>query len=176
MPLARLVRVFAWTGLTSIGGGRSAFFYDAVVLRRRWVTDAEFLQDVTISQILPGPNFSNLAIALGYRLAGAAGAAWALLAVAGPGALILLAVAMWYFARGFSPAVSAVMHGMGGAVVGLVLVTTARVASPVLRDSRAVLVAAVTFAAVGPLRVNTALVIVLVGVVSLFLHRPRARA
>jgi chromate transporter len=104
-----------------------------------------------------------------------AGAVWALLAVVAPGALILLAVAALYFAYGFSPAVNTLMHGMGGAVVGLVLVTTARLAWPVLRDSRAVLVAAVTFAAVGPLRINTALVIVLVGAASLFLHRPRAR-
>ena len=101
---------------------------------------------------------------------------WALLAVVGPGALILLAVAVFYFARGFSPAVNTVMHGMSGAVVGLVLVTTARVASPVLHDGRAILVAAAPFAAVGPWRMNTALVIVLVGAVSLFLHRPRARA
>lgn len=101
---------------------------------------------------------------------------WALLAVVGPGALILLAAAAVYFARGFSPAVNTVMHGMGGAVVGLVLVTTARVASPVLHDGRALLVAAVTFAAVGPLRINTVLVIILVAAVSLFLHRPRARA
>jgi chromate transporter len=115
-------------------------------------------------------------VALGYRLAGVSGAVWALLAVVGPGALILLAVAVMYFARGFSPAVNTLMHGMGGAVVGLVFVTTARVASPVLRDARAVLVAALTFAAVGPLRMNTALVIVLVGAVSIFLHRPRTRA
>jgi chromate transporter len=113
---------------------------------------------------------------LGYRLAGVAGAVWALLAVVGPGALILVTVAVLYFARGFSPVVNTVMHGMGGAVVGLVLVTTARVASPVLRDARAVLVAAVTFAAVGPLRMNTAVVIVLVAAISLFLHRPSARA
>ena len=104
------------------------------------------------------------------------GAVWALLAVVGPGALILLAVAVLYFARGFSPGVNTIMHGMAGAVVGLVLVTTARVASPVLRDARAVVVAAATFAAVGPLRMNTAVVIILIAGVSLFLHRPPARA
>jgi len=100
---------------------------------------------------------------------------WALLAVVGPGALILLAVAVLYFARGFSPGVNTLMHGMGGAVVGLVLVTTARVAAPVLRDARALVVAAATVAAVGPLRMNTALVIILVAGVSLFLHRPPPR-
>lgn len=144
-----------------------------MVVRRRWLTDAEFLQDLTLSQLLPGPTFSNLAVALGYRLAGVAGAAGALLAVVGPGALIVLAVAAFYFARGFTPDVNGVLHGMGAAVVGLVLVTTARLAIPALRDARAIVVAALTFAAVGPLRLNSALVIVLVGILSVFLHRPR---
>ena len=32
--LSRIVQVFGWTGLTSLGGGRSAYFYDALVMRR----------------------------------------------------------------------------------------------------------------------------------------------
>ena len=34
VPLSRLVRVFTLTGILSIGGGRAAFFYDALVTRR----------------------------------------------------------------------------------------------------------------------------------------------
>src|SRR3989441_9796042 len=70
VPLRSLIRVFAWTGLTALGGGRSAYFYDAVVVRRAWVTTGEFVQDLTLSQLLPGPNFANLAVALGCRLGG----------------------------------------------------------------------------------------------------------
>ena len=29
--LSRIVRVFAWTGLTSVGGGRYAYFYESLV-------------------------------------------------------------------------------------------------------------------------------------------------
>jgi chromate transporter len=40
------------------------------VEKRRWLTNHEFIQDLTLSQLLPGPNYSNLAVALGVRLAG----------------------------------------------------------------------------------------------------------
>ncbi len=43
VPLWLLIRVFAWTGLTALGGGRSAYFYDAVVVRRSWVKTSEFV-------------------------------------------------------------------------------------------------------------------------------------
>ena len=54
-----LTRVFAWIGLISIGGGRAAYFHDALVVRRRWLTHEEFLQGLTLSQILPGPTVTN---------------------------------------------------------------------------------------------------------------------
>ena len=164
--------MFTWTGILSIGGGRAAFFYEALVVRRRWLGTDEFLQDYTLAQLLPGPNVSNLAITLGHRLAGLPGAAWALLAVVVPGLVILLALAVLYFARGLAPTTSSLMHGMAAGVVGLLLVTSGRLMRPVLVTARAVAIAAGTFAAVGPLRLNTALVLLVAAALSLWLHRP----
>jgi len=171
--LRHLIRVFAWTGLTSLGGGRSAYFHNAVVVRRRWVRDDEFVQDLTLSQLLPGPNFANLAVALGCRLAGWAGGAWALLAIVAPGAVILLLLTVLYFRGGFAPATTHVMHGMAATVVGLVLVTTARLVRASIRGRAGVAVAAVTFLLVGPFHVFTPLALALVLPVSLWWHRPR---
>ena len=173
--LRRLIGVFTWTGLTSLGGGRSAYFHEAVVVRRRWVGNDEFVQDLTLSQLLPGPNFSNLAVALGCRLAGPRGGAWALGAVLAPGAVILLALAALYFRGAFAPGVARLMHGMSAAVVGLVFVMTARIVTASLRGRAAVLIAVATFFLVGPFHVNTVVAIVLVLPLSLWLHRP-ARA
>src|SRR5215470_5224930 len=172
--LSRLVQVFAWTGLTSLGGGRTAYFYDALVMRRPWITSHEFIQDLTISQLLPGPSFSNLGVALGVRLAGGRGGAWGALAILVPGALILLGLTWLYFHVGFSPKTTSAMHGMGAAVVGLVFVTTGRMIRTGVRDLRGLLMSAAIFLLVGPLHVNTALVIVLVVPVSLWLYRPRS--
>ena len=170
--LWHLIRVFAWTGLTSLGGGRSAYFHEAIVVRRRWVTNDEFVQDLTLSQLLPGPNFSNLTVALGCRLAGLRGGAGAFLAVLVPGAVVLLLLAVLYFRGAFAPGAAPIMHGMGAAVVGLVFVMTARIVAASLRGRAALLVAVATFLLVGPLHVNTLLSIALVLPVSLWLNRP----
>jgi chromate transporter len=176
ISLSQLTRVFALTGIVSIGGGRAAFFYEALVVRRRWLRTDEFVQDYTLAQLLPGPTASNLAITLGHRLAGVQGALWALLAILVPGLVVLIVLAAIYFSRGLTPTVTSLMHGMAAAVVGLLIVTSVRMMRPVLVDARAIVVAAATFAAVGPMRLNTAAVLVVVAVVSLFLHRPGSSA
>ena len=168
--------MFTWTGILSIGGGRAAFFYEALVVQRRWLRTDEFMQDYTLAQLLPGPNVSNLAIALGHRLRGLGGAGWALLAVIVPGLVVLLVLATVYFGRGLAPATVSLMHGMSAAVVGLLLVTSVRLMRPVLVSARAVIIAAATFGAVGPLRLNTALVLLVSAALSVWLHRPGSRA
>jgi chromate transporter len=174
ISVARVVRSFALTGILSIGGGRTAFFYDALVTRRRWMRVDEFLTDFTLAQMLPGATFANLAITLGHRLAGLGGAFGGLVAVIVPGGVILIVLAAIYLARGLTPDVATLMRGMSAAVVGLVAVTTVRMARPALLSVRALTIAVVTFVAVGPLRLNTPLVIVVMTAIGLWLNRPAA--
>jgi chromate transporter len=171
VSLPRLAAVFTWIGLSSLGGGRSAYFHEALVRRRGWIDHDEFVQDFTLSQVLPGPNFSNLAVVLGYRLAGLAGAVWGLLAVVLPGALILLALTVLYVRGVFGATATGSMRGMSAAVVGLVLVTTLRIMRGSLRGGRAALVAALTFAGVGPLRLPTIGVVLVMTAASFWLLR-----
>jgi chromate transporter len=166
------VRVFALTGILSIGGGRAAFFYDALVTRRRWMRVDEFLADFTLAQLLPGATFANLSITLGHRLAGVAGAFGGLAAVVVPGGVILVVLAAIYIARGLMPDVATLMRGMSAAVVGLVAVTTIRMARPALLSTRALAIAAATFIAVALLRLNTPAVIVVMAAIGLWLNRP----
>jgi chromate transporter len=170
VSLLRLIAVFAWTGFSSLGGGRSAYFHDALVRRRGLVRHDEFVQDFTLSQVLPGPNFSNLAVVLGYRLAGLAGGVWGLLAIVLPGAVILLGASALYAQGAFGPGATLLMRGLSAAVVGLVLVTSLRIMRGSLRGGRAVVVAGLTFAAVGPLRLPTVAVVLVMAVLSLGLH------
>jgi len=72
-----------------------------------------------------------------------------------PVASILVVLASLYLARGLTPSVATLMHGMSAAVVGLVAVTTLRMARPTLVSARAIAIAAATFAAVGLLKLNT---------------------
>ena len=167
-----LLQAFTWIGLTSIGGGRSGYFYQAFVVRRRWITDEEFVQGLTLSQLLPGPTVSNLAVALGHRLRGAVGAACGWFGLLLPGSLAIIAASALYFGRGAGPGAAAALRGMGAAVVGFMLVTVARLARGALRGRGAPAIAALAFLVVGPLGLNLFLAILLVGALSLWLNRP----
>jgi chromate transporter len=170
--VADIVRVFTWTGLTSVGGGRSGYFHERVVVRHDWADDDEFLQDLTLSQLLPGPNVSNLAVAIGYRLAGLAGSVGAWLSLILPGALIMLVLTLLYFKRGVDAHTAVAMRGMGAAVVGLMLVTNARLMHGASRGRAGTWIAAATFLAVGVLRVNMAVVVAVMTALGLWLNRP----
>jgi chromate transporter len=175
VSLLRLIVAFTWTGICSLGGGRSAYFHDALVRRRGWIRHDEFVADFTLSQVLPGPNFSNLAVVLGYRLAGLAGGGWGLVSVVLPGAVILVVLGALYVGGAFSPSLTLLMRSLSAAVVGLVAVTTLRIVRGSLRGGRALVVAALTFAAVGPLRLPTVGVVLVMAAASLWLQRaPRA--
>lgn len=171
--LSQVLKVFGWIGLTSLGGGRSVYFHAGLVEKRKWITNHEFIQDLTLSQLLPGPSYSNLAVALGVRLAGWRGALWGAVALIVPGALILLALAALYFHIGFTPNVKSAMHGASAAVVGLVFVTTARIMRTAIRRGGELLVAGAIFLLVGPLHVHTIVAVLLVAPLSLWMHRPR---
>lgn len=170
---AQILRAFVELGLTSFGGGRSAYYYEALVARRRWIKTHDFLQDLTLSQILPGPNVTNLAVAVGRRLAGLAGAASALVAVILPGAVVLLILTTFYMHGSITSDAQSAIHGGAAAVAGVVVVTTVRMGL-VFRGWRVIAIAGAAFAAVGPLRLNTIATVLVAGAVSLWLHRPRA--
>ena len=91
----------------------------------------------------------------------------------GPGALILTALAVAYFRVGFTPRTAHLMHGMAAAVIGLIVVMTARMVRASIRTVPAAAIAALVFVLVGVLRVNTVVAIALVVPASLWLHRPR---
>lgn len=117
--LRETFREFLLIGLTSFGGGRSAYFQDAFVKRRKWVTEDEFLEAIAVSQILPGPNIGNLAAYLGQRLRGGQGAIIAVLCLTLPGAISILALAWLYF-NGMPASVSEpIGRGVSAAAAGL---------------------------------------------------------
>ena len=118
-PLAAIAQAFAWIGLVSFGGGRFAYFHEALVVRRHWLTEPEFLEAVAISQVIPGPNVGNLAAYLGQRLGGWPGAVTAVICLIVPGGLMLLGL-IWLYFGGLPPTlIGPVARGVTAAAVGI---------------------------------------------------------
>jgi chromate transporter len=173
--LMALLSAFGTIGLTSFGGARAAYFRHVLVVSRRWIDDRQFLEALTVSQILPGPNVSNLTVSLGQRLRGLTGAALASLGFLLPGALMILALAMFYFGHGTIPAVSAIFKGVGAAAVGLSAATVWQVGRAGVADPRDLVIIAATFALIAVLRVNLIVPLVTIAPLSIWLARPRPR-
>src|SRR5262245_65051590 len=68
---------FARIGLSGIGGVLP-YAHHTIVEDEGWLTDREFTEVLSVAQILPGPNIANVAILLGTRFRGFAGAAAAI--------------------------------------------------------------------------------------------------
>lgn len=94
---------------------------DEVVRRRRWMTREQFLDLIGATNLIPGPNSTELAIHIGRERAG-----WAGFAVAGacfilPAVLLVTAIAWAYVRFGTLPEVAGVIGGIKAVVIAIVV-------------------------------------------------------
>lgn len=115
--------LFLRLGTTAFGGPAAhiAMMEDEVVRRRRWLTRDEFLDLLGATNLIPGPNSTELAIHIGHRQAG-----WPGLLVAGvsfilPAVLIVTAFAWAYVRYGSLPQVAGVLYGVKPVIIAIVL-------------------------------------------------------
>lgn len=87
----------------------------------QWMSDKEALDLVAVAQSAPGVVAVNAAIIIGYRLAGYAGAAVALLATVLPPLLILTVIAYFYDAFANNYYVQILLRGMQCGATALIL-------------------------------------------------------
>ncbi|MGA7393434.1 MAG: chromate transporter, partial [Terrimicrobiaceae bacterium] len=73
--LFELAKTFNHIALASFGGGLSAWSREVVVVEKKWMPEEEFLSAITMCRILPGANQVNLAVFVGSKFRGMAGAA-----------------------------------------------------------------------------------------------------
>lgn len=149
-------------------GGVLAVTQRVLVEERRWLTRGQFLEMLSLGQLLPGPNVCNLALMVGDRYFGLRGAFAALAGMMALPSLIVIALAAAYmhFAPQ-QPLLAGALRGMGFAAAGLIAATALRLA-PALRDNvlgRAgcLLLMLAAFAGVGLLRLPLLHVLLLLG-------------
>jgi chromate transporter len=121
--LKQLALLFFKLGVISFGGPAAhiAMMEDEVVRRRRWLSRDEFLDLLGATNLIPGPNSTEMAIHIGRRRAG-----WPGLLVAGscfilPAALIVTALAWAYVRYGSLPQADALLYGVKPVVIAIIL-------------------------------------------------------
>ncbi len=118
-----VARLFLLLGTTAFGGPAAhiAMMREQVVTRRRWMTDGDFLDLLGATNLIPGPNSTELAIHLGYRRAGWRGLIVAGLAFIIPAAVMVLALAWAYVEYGTRPWAQDLLYGVKPVVIAVVL-------------------------------------------------------
>jgi chromate transporter len=147
VPLRSLALLFLKLGTLAFGGPAAhiAMMRQEVVARRRWMSDAEFLDLLGAANLIPGPSSTELAIHIGLRLGG-----WRGLLLAGacfilPAAILVCFLGWVYQTYGTLPQVSAVMRGVKPVVVAIVLQAVRGLALTSLRTYSMMAVALVAF-------------------------------
>src|SRR5512134_3519811 len=105
--LAEVIGLFLKLGFTAFGGPAAhiAIMHDEVVIRRKWLTDEQFLDLLGATNLIPGPNSTEMAIHIGYVHAGWMGLLLGGLCFIAPAMLIVLGVAWLYVQFGTTPEV-----------------------------------------------------------------------
>jgi chromate transporter len=120
--VADVARVALKLGVTAFGGPAAhiAMLREETVVRRQWLTDAYFLDLVGATNLIPGPNSTEMVIHVGYLRAG-----WRGLLVAGtlfilPAATIVLALGWAYVEFGTTPSGESLLYGIKPVIIAVV--------------------------------------------------------
>ena len=103
-----------------------------LVERKGWLTREQFVDMLSVAQVLPGPNIVNLSMMIGDRWFGLRGAMSALAGMLALPLVIVLVLSSLYSRYQQHPAVSGALRGMGVVAAGLVLATALKLL-PTLR-------------------------------------------
>jgi len=169
----RLFLIFSRIGLTSFGGGLSGWLYREFVQDRHWMSEEEFLNGLALSQALPGVNVKNMAIWIGYRLAGARGAVAGFMGIIVPPAIFIVLLAALFAAFTDYPLTNIALAGAAAAAIGLSASMAIAAARRVPRRLMPLVFMATTFVAVGVLEWPLVWVVLVQGVLSVAIEYRR---
>lgn len=121
--LTEVAVLFLKLGITAFGGPAAhiAMMHDETVKRRKWLSDQEFLDLVGATNLIPGPNSTEMAIHIGFLRAG-----WPGLIIGGicfivPAMLIVLSLAWVYVRFGSTPQAGWLLYGVKPVVIAIIV-------------------------------------------------------
>jgi len=121
--LKEIVKIFLKLGITAFGGPAAhiAMMEDEIVRRRGWITHEHFLDLLGATNLIPGPNSTEMAIHIGYIRAGWKGLILAGLCFISPAVLITLILAYLYRTFGSLPQAGSFTLGIRAGIIAVIL-------------------------------------------------------
>lgn len=149
VPLAEAARFWGQLGLVSFGGpaGQIALLHEALVARRRWLSERRFLHALNYCMLLPGPEAIQLATYLGWLMHGNRGGLIAGGLFLLPSLGVLVGLSTLYVLWGQLPLLVAVFWALKPAVLAIVVQAAWKVGRRTLTTPFLGAIAAVAFLA-----------------------------
>jgi chromate transporter len=124
--LKELILYFLKLGAIGFGGPVAlvGYMHRDLVEKRKWISEEDYKEGLTLAQLAPGPLAAQLAIYLGYVHYRIIGATLAGLAFVLPSFIMVLALGYAYVAAGGLPWMQAVFYGIGAAVIGIIAISS----------------------------------------------------
>lgn len=173
VSLLEIAGLFGFIGLTSFGGGLTAYIRRLVVTRKQWLSDEEFMPGLGLVQLLPGANVVGLSVYIGNHLRGPLGSAVALGSMVVPPFAIVCAIGFLYLHAGTKADAGAVLAGITAAACGLMASMVFEAGQKAIRGIFDIVLFAVTFALVRVAHLHVPYVILIVAPLAIWWHRPR---
>ena len=152
-PVSRFALFLTFSQISLSGFGGVMFWARRrLVERERWLTEQEFVELLTLGQLLPGPPGLNLTLMVGYRFSGWTGAAAAVAGFLGWPCLVVIGMGVLYQQYGALPQVQRALAGMSIVAAGLLLATFIKVATVLPKRWRPWLFVMLAFVGIGVMR------------------------
>jgi len=147
--LGQLVRYFLQLGTIGFGGPVAlvGYMHRDLVEQRKWISEAEYKEGLTLAQLMPGPLAAQLAIYLGYVHYSVLGATLVGGAFVLPSFLMVLALGWAYMEFGGISWMQAVFYGVGATVIGIISISAYKLTQKTI--GRSVLLWAIYLASAG---------------------------
>lgn len=141
VPYSALARLFLKMSVLAFGGpvAHIAIGENEIVNRRRWLTHEEYMDMVAATNLIPGPNSTEVMIHVGHKTRGIPGALLAGFCFITPSFLIALALAILYVQYGALPQVASALWGIQPVIVAIIAVVAYRLAPAVIKSRDLVL-------------------------------------
>jgi chromate transporter len=168
VTLGSLFWVFSKIGLCGFGGV-AAWAHRVLVDERRWYSDRQYADLLSLGSVLPGPNVCNISIIVGDQFRGPLGSAVSLAGLLTGPLVILIILATLYERYGSLPLVQAIIAGVTAASAGLVLGTVIKLARRLRSTLGNLLIGVLVFIAAAILHLHVLLTVLIMIPLSLAL-------
>jgi chromate transporter len=146
VPLAALFTAFLAVSLYGVGGGGGIVWARRIAVeKRRWISDREFADIVSLCQFMPGPNIVGIAVCIGTKMRGAIGTIAALAGFLVIPWAIGLSLGLLCLEYAHLPVLRNILGGIAATASGLLIATGIKLLLPHRRRPAALVFAGLAY-------------------------------